>query len=318
MSKVPPRMRPFIEGELNRYGHYSSWPPVFHVAAAHPMQSGVWNRGQALMMKPWWETADGQHRMQNRFMRRIAKRGLWVLFFAILVSGIIKMYYFEGEGSRLRWSESVQYVSRHAAFTIKNNPEISAALGEFVVDWPDSLIQKEFKDDMNRCGMMFALIGTRARAIVTLELSRSYRHSSSWQIVDFTVDLLDGRVFEVLPLGATFVTVESKAAAALALDVASGKVQAPIPVLTREEREEQRRNYELERLANRAAGSKPDEATALAIERMSRKFGRDSKAMAKAITEGKASADLDMGVFDDVFLQLNAANKLFRKNKADS
>jgi len=225
-SKIPPAQRPFVQGELNRFGFFSSYPPVFHVFSLNSRESGVWSRGQALLMAPYWDTLMAQWHAQNTFTRRAVKRSAWLIALSILVGGIIKMYYFEGDGKAMSWNANLTYVARQAAITIKNNEQLSAALGDFIVDWPDSLFQRDFKD-YNRAGMVFAIIGTRSRAIVTLEIVRSSRFSTKWHVAEFSVDLLDGRMIDALPVGAVFTTAAHMAQATLAYDVAHGKTLAP-------------------------------------------------------------------------------------------
>ncbi len=225
-SKIPPAQRPFVQGELNRFGFFSSYPPVFHVFSLNSRQSGVWSRGQALLLAPYWDTLVAQWHVQNTFTRRVVKRSAWLIALSILVGGIVKMYYFEGDGKAMSWNANLTYVARQAAITIKNNEQLSAALGDFIVDWPDSLVHRDFKD-YNRAGMMFAIIGTRSRAIVTLEIVRSSRFSTKWHVAEFSVDLLDGRMIDALPVGAVFTTAAHMAQATLAYDVAHGKTIAP-------------------------------------------------------------------------------------------
>lgn len=194
-----PEARNVPEGELNQHGYYQSRAELTHVWDGNP---GGFNRGQALyyghVARQRFHQFTAQLNFQNKWLRRLSR----LFLFSLVLSGAINMYLVEGENAEFPYSgESATHI-RIAAHAMKSNPAVLAALGPFIIDYPESLFVSQFRN--GRAGLMFAVIGTRARGIVTIELARKSRLSTEWRVADFTVDLLDGTSIEVVPIGTVF------------------------------------------------------------------------------------------------------------------
>lgn len=194
------------EGELNPNGYYQSSAELTHAWDGNP---GGLNRGQALyygyVTRQRFQQFIAQERFQKTWLRRLGR--LFVL--SLIVSGAINIFLIEGENKSLPYTGHSSTHVRIAAHMMKANPELMAALGPFIVDYPESLFVSQFRN--GRAGLVFAVIGTRARGVVTIELFRAHRFASEWRVIDFTVDLLDGTVIEVLPIGSVFTSKAHKA-----------------------------------------------------------------------------------------------------------
>jgi hypothetical protein len=193
-------------GELNPGGYYQSPAELTHAWDGNP---GGFSRGQALYYGYVARQRFHQYLVQEKFQKTWLRRFGRLFVLSLLVSGLINIFLIEGENKDLPYTGHSSLHVRIAAHMMKANPEVMAALGPFIIDFPESLFVSQFRN--GHAGFVFAVIGTRARGIVTIELVRNNRFSSVWRVADFSLDLLDGTCVEVMPIGSLFSSVEHKA-----------------------------------------------------------------------------------------------------------